>query len=56
MLAYYPNSSGQESVRLLLDVTENARHCRKDLFTPWSDLEQAYDKVNKKIYCLPPKI
>ena len=30
MLAYLPNHSGQEGVRLLTDVCDNAMHCKKE--------------------------
>ena len=43
MLAYLPNRSGPEGVRLLIDVTENVLHGQTRLFILQSDLETAYD-------------
>ena len=45
MLAYLPNRSGQEGVRLLTNVCDNFKHCKKSHYILQSDLETAYDKI-----------
>ena len=45
MIAYLPNCSGQEGMRLLTDVCDNAMHCKKSLYNLQSYLETAYDKI-----------
>ena len=47
MLAYLPARSGQEAVRLLLDIVQNARFTQKDLVILQADIESAYDTLSK---------
>ena len=47
MLAYLPARSGQEAVRLLLDIIDNSRLTQNDLFMLQADIEAAYDTLSK---------